>query len=161
MSKRTVVALVAVGVALRVWQYAADQSLWFDELSIARNVLGRSLTDLVREPLAYDQIAPIGYMALVKLSASLLFGPSDLALRLPSLLAGILALILCWRLAEEALDGVAVPIAVGLFAIAIPMVRYSAELKQYMPSTSRRGAHHDADRTSVCVGANRPSGKGA
>jgi hypothetical protein len=123
--------LLVVGVALRVWQYAADQSFWFDELSIARNVLSRSLSDLVLKPLAYDQIAPIGYMALVKLSA-LLFGPSDLALRLPSFLAGILALILCWRLADETLDGVAVPIAVGLFATAIPMVRYSAELKQYM-----------------------------
>ena len=123
--------LLVVGVALRVWQYAADQSFWFDELSIARNVLSRSLSDLLLRPLAYDQIAPIGYMALVKLSA-LVFGPSDLALRLPSFLAGILALILCWRLAEETLDGVAVPIAVGLFALAIPMVRYSAELKQYM-----------------------------
>jgi hypothetical protein len=124
MSKRTAIVLVAIGIALRAWQYTADQSLWFDELSIARNVIGRSLIDLVREPLAYQQIAPIGYLVLVKLS-TLLFGPSDLALRLPAFLGGITALVLFWRLAPDN------PIAVGLFAISIPLIRYSAEVKQY------------------------------
>ena len=35
-------ALLGLGAALRIFQYASDTSLWFDELSIARNVTHRS-----------------------------------------------------------------------------------------------------------------------
>jgi hypothetical protein len=53
-------ALVAVGLVLRVWQYAANPSLWYDELSIARNLTQLSLRQLVTGPLLYTQIAPVG-----------------------------------------------------------------------------------------------------
>ncbi len=39
-------AILAIGISLRVWQYLADMSMWFDELSIARNVGERSLGQL-------------------------------------------------------------------------------------------------------------------
>ena len=120
-------ALIAIGIALRVWQYLADMSFWFDELSIARNIHERSLATLLSQPLGYDQIAPPGFIALVKLS-TLLFGRSEMALRLFPFLCGIASLFLFWRLAARALDGVAVPIAVALFAIGIPFIRYTAEL---------------------------------
>ena len=76
-----IATLLAIGVALRVWQYLGDTSLWFDELSIARNIQERTFAQLMTQPLGYEQIAPVGFLAMVKGSA-LLLGPSDMALRL-------------------------------------------------------------------------------
>lgn len=122
--------LIAIGVVLRVWQYLAATSLWYDELSIARNMHERSFASLMLQPLGYDQVAPLGFLAPVKIS-TLLFGDGDQALRLFPLLCGIAALFLFWRLAVRVLSAASVPIAVGLFALAIPLIRYTAEVKQY------------------------------
>jgi hypothetical protein len=122
--------LLAVGVALRLWQYLADTSMWFDELSIARNITERSLTELMTQPLGYAQTAPLGFLAAVDISSTI-FGPNDLSLRIFPFLCGIAGLILFWRLAAEALEGIAVPIALLLFAVSAPLIRYSTELKQY------------------------------
>jgi dolichyl-phosphate-mannose-protein mannosyltransferase len=124
------VALLVVGVALRVWQYAADTSMWFDELSIARNVHERSFATLMLHPLGYDQVAPLGFLALVKASAALL-GPSDLALRVVPFLCGIAALFLFYRLATRTLAPSGAIIAVALFALGPAFIRYTGELKQY------------------------------
>lgn len=124
------VTLIGIGIALRVWQYLADTSLWYDELSIARNIHERSLATLMLQPLGYDQVSPLGFLAPVKIS-TLLFGDSDQAFRLFPFVCGIAGLFLFWRIAARILNGPAVPIAVGLFALAIPLVRYTAELKQY------------------------------
>ena len=123
-------AIIALGVALRVWQYLADMSMWFDEFSIARNVGERSFAQLLTQPLAYEQTAPLGFLAAIDIAKNV-FGPSDTSLRLFPFLCGIAALFLFRRVAERTLEGVAVPIAVGLFAISPPLLRYSAELKQY------------------------------
>ena len=131
LSQQTVLtALVAVGLVLRVWQYAANPSLWYDELSIARNLTQLSLRELVSGPLLYTQVAPVGFIAALKI-VTLIFGTSDYALRLFPFLIGIAGLLLFRRLAERALDGTAAAISVALFALAPPLIRYSTELKQY------------------------------
>jgi hypothetical protein len=130
-SRETILtAAVAAGLALRVWQYAANPSLWYDELSIARNLTQLSLRELVSGPLLYTQVAPVGFIATLKIE-TLVFGTSDLALRLIPFLCGIAALLLFRRLAERALDGTAATISVALFALAPPLIRYTTELKQY------------------------------
>jgi hypothetical protein len=123
-------ALVAVGLVLRVWQYAANPSLWYDELSIARNLTQLSLRQLVTGPLLYTQVAPVGFIAALKI-ATMIFGTSDFALRLVPCLCGIAGLLLFRRLAVRALDGTAATISVALFALAPPLIRYGTELKQY------------------------------
>jgi hypothetical protein len=123
-------SLLLVGVALRVVQYAADTSFWFDELSIARNIVHRSIAQLAFEPLAYNQVAPIGFMLVEKLISESI-GASDLALRLFPFLCGLAALPLFWLLSQRLLDGYAVPFAVAAFAIGAPFIRYTTELKQY------------------------------
>lgn len=123
-------AIVAIGLALRVWQYLADMSMWFDELSIARNVSERSLDQLLGQPLAYQQSAPLGFLAMLDIAKNI-FGPSDLSLRLFPFLCGVAALFLFWRVAERTLEGVAVPTALALFALSPPLIRYTAELKPY------------------------------
>jgi 4-amino-4-deoxy-L-arabinose transferase-like glycosyltransferase len=131
LSQRTVLTtLVVLGLVLRVWQYAANPSLWYDEISIARNLTERSLGDLVSGPLFYTQIAPVGWIALTKL-ATLALGTSDYALRFVPFVCGVAALLLFRRLAERTLDGTTAIIAVALFACAPPLIRYTTELKQY------------------------------
>ncbi len=122
--------LVAVGAVLRLFQYASDTSLWFDELSIARNLVHRSTAQLLLEPLAYNQVAPVGFIVAEKLTTRVL-GTSDLALRFLPLLCGLAALPLFLGLARRLLDGYAVPFAMGMFAIGAPFIRFSAEVKQY------------------------------
>jgi hypothetical protein len=122
--------LVAVGAALRIFQYASDTSFWFDELSLVRNLVHRSAAQLATEPLRYDQVAPVGFL-LAEKGISRLLGESDLAFRALLLPVGLAALVLFVPLARRLLDGCAVPFAVAMFAIGAPFVRYTAEVKPY------------------------------
>lgn len=122
--------LVALGAALRIFQYASDTSLWFDELSIVRNLVHRSAGELATEPLRYKQIAPVGFLVAEK-GISRVLGESDLAFRFLLLPVGLAALVLFLPLARRLLDGYAVPFAVAAFAIGGPFIRYGAEIKQY------------------------------
>lgn len=129
-SPRALLALVLVGVALRCWQLLAGISLWLDETLLARNILELPLRTLLTEPLAIDQVAPRGFLLAEKL-AVLAFGPHDWALRLFPFAVGLATLPLFRRLAERTLDGLAVPFAVAAFAIGVPFIRYTIEVKQY------------------------------
>ena len=132
-------ALVLLGAGLRLWQWGAEGSLWLDEIVLSRNILSRSLPELVRYPLAFDQVAPPGFLAAVKLT-TLGFGDGERSLWLVPFLVGLSSLVLFRRLAERALRGAAVPLAMALFALALPLIRYSAEVKQYgLDATSAVG----------------------
>ncbi|HSN69642.1 MAG TPA: hypothetical protein VLV48_10370, partial [Thermoanaerobaculia bacterium] len=123
-------ALVLLGAGLRLWQWAGEGSLWLDEIAVARNIEALTTLELMTGPLAFDQVAPAGFLAAVKLS-TIAFGSSERALWLFPLICGLASLLVFRKLAERMLRGVAVPLAMGLFAIALPMIRYSAEVKQY------------------------------
>jgi hypothetical protein len=128
--RRAVLVFLFLGVVLRLWQWLADGTLWLDEIALTRNILARSLDELLTHPLAFDQVAPLGFLAVVKLS-TLAFGSGERTLWLFSLLSGIAGLLLFRRLAERMLCGVAVPLAVAMFALGLALIRYSAEVKQY------------------------------
>src|SRR5688572_24075375 len=122
--------LVLLGLGLRSWAYLAGTPLWLDEILLSRNILGLPLGTLVTRPLYLDQVAPPGFLLLEKIAVSV-FGHGERALRLVPFLCGVAGLLLYRRVAERALDGPAVPFAVGLCAIAVPFLRYAAEVKQY------------------------------
>jgi hypothetical protein len=128
--RRVAIALLATGAVLRIWQYAANTSFWLDEIAVALNVDALPLGKLLTEPLALDQVAPKGFLAIEKL-ATLALGTNELAFRLYALLCGLAALGLFWRLGSRAVGGRAALVALALFAIAPPLIRYSAEAKQY------------------------------
>ena len=90
------IGLVAViGVGLRVRALFANRSLWLDEAMLALNICGRSFAGLLA-PLDYDQGAPIGFLMLERL-AVVVFGPTELALRLVPFFASIAALALAFQ----------------------------------------------------------------
>jgi hypothetical protein len=153
--------LVAIGAALRIFQYASDTSFWFDELSLVRNIVHMSEAQLATEPLRYDQVAPVGFLVAEK-AISRALGESDLAFRALLLPVGLAALVLFVPLARRLLDGYAVPFAVAMFAIGAPFIRYCAEVKQYgidmasviaMSLVTLRLRDPDADTGARCVAA--------
>jgi hypothetical protein len=115
---------------LRLWQYFANASLWIDEIALAENVLRRPLAVLLRQPLALDQVAPPGFLALAKASVAL-FGPSEMALRLPPLLGGLAALLLFPALSRRFQPAWIAVFATALFAVLPTLIGHSAEFKPY------------------------------
>ncbi len=89
-----------VGAALRLWGFATAGSLWLDELFIANNLRELSWPELFG-PLNHGQNAPVGWLLLLKFLTSLV-GDREWVLRLPSLLASLLALPLTWELGKRA-----------------------------------------------------------
>jgi hypothetical protein len=116
-------------VILRVWQYAADASLWIDEAALARNIIDRPVS-LLFSPLDYAQVAPPGFL-LIQKAAVLTIGSSEYALRLFPLLCGIAALLAFARLAHNLFDDWAAPFAAGMFALGAPFVFLASQVKQY------------------------------
>lgn len=120
--------IVVLGIILRLRQYLTNRSLWVDEASLALNILERSFSSLSL-PLDYDQGAPIGFLFIQKFLV-LIFGNSEYTLRLFPLISGGGALYLIYRVAKTYFSDFVFP-SVLLFAISIPMIYYSSELKQY------------------------------
>jgi hypothetical protein len=122
--------LVVVGAGLRLFQFLANTSLWRDEIRLARNILERSAAELLLQPLDYNQVAPIGFLAAEK-AMVLTFGPSDWALRIVPLVVSLVSLILFWTIARKALskEGMFVPVA--LFALSPFLISLSSVVKQY------------------------------
>jgi hypothetical protein len=129
LSRRWFPVLLALGASLRIGLYLQARSLWADEARVALNILHKGWSELF-SPLEFDQIAPPGFLLLVK-AAERVFGSSELALRLVPLLFGLASLTLFFRLANRCLRPAAARLACLLFAIAEPLVYYSTELKQY------------------------------
>jgi hypothetical protein len=125
-----IVFFVLLGAALRVGQYAMGSAMWVDELAVARNLAGRSLGALLTAPLAYDQIAPPGFLLVEKLALAA-FGPSEYTLRLFPLLGGLASLVFFALLARRVLSPIGAAIAVGLFALSPPLIGFAVQLKPY------------------------------
>ena len=120
---------LGAGFLLRLGQYLLDRSLWLDEAYLSLNILHRSFSGLL-QPLDYHQGAPLGFLFVEK-SALHFLGPGELSLRLLPLLAGLISLFLFFRVAKDILRPAAVPVALGLFAVAPPLIYYASEVKQY------------------------------
>jgi len=117
------------GAAQRLRQWSAGRSIWLDEALLLENILHRSEAQLFK-PLTLFQNAPIVFLESVK-ECSRIFGTSEAALRLPALICGIVALVLFGVLARRTLLDMPAALATFLFAILMPSVYYSAEVKQY------------------------------
>jgi Dolichyl-phosphate-mannose-protein mannosyltransferase len=122
--------LVFLGVGLRLWEYLFNRSLYLDEILLTRSIVGMPLGSLLSKPLLMDQVAPLGFLLVERLAVTIL-GPSELALRLFPFLCGVASVILFWRLAERMLTGAGPALALFLFAIGVPLIRYGGDVKQY------------------------------
>jgi hypothetical protein len=123
------VCISLIGIFLRIYFYALDRSLWYDEVRLAYSIVNRSFSGLL-QPLEYRQVAPIGFLFVQKAIVYTL-GKSDYALRLLPLVAGIASIPLMYKVVKSYAKGVAPFIAFGLFSFSERLIYYSSELKQY------------------------------
>jgi hypothetical protein len=123
-------ACLALGVILRTIQFAAQNSLWLDELAIAHTVVVRDVVRLVTEPMAYRQVAPAGFLALTK-GATAVAGAGELGFRLVPWLASIAALFVLWAVAQRLLARTAAWTVLALFAASPALTWFGSQAKQY------------------------------
>ena len=122
-------AFVALGIVIRAIRFLLDFPLWPDEAYLAHNYLDRGYLDLLRA-LDYGQVAPLLYLWVQK-TVVLVCSFSEYSLRLYVFIGSIASLLLFRHLAGRLLPGVARLLAIGTFAVAYPLIRYSAEAKPY------------------------------
>jgi hypothetical protein len=128
-------ALVVLGTAIRVRQWAVGRSLWLDEALVAKSIVSRDAITLVTEPLLSNQAAPVLWLWLERLCVDL-FGTDERSLRVVPLLAGTATLGLTWLLARRLLPAWATPFPVAFVALSPSLVYYSTEVKQYATDTA-------------------------
>lgn len=123
-------SLVALGVFLRLFHYFDNRSLWIDEIYLCTSLVKMNLWELATQPLYYEQKAPLGFLWLER-GAVMLLGKGEMALRLIPLLAGIASLFLFLPVTRRYLQPAGIVLAVGLLALAPPLVYHAVEAKQY------------------------------
>lgn len=126
---RAIALFVALGVIVRSVRYLLRFPLWKDEAFLAVNFIDARFADLL-EPLHPHQVAPVLYL-LGQLAVTKLLGFNEYSLRALSFISGIAALLLFPYVASRLLRGTALVLAVALFAVDYPMVRFSSEAKPY------------------------------
>ena len=118
-------AIVALALVLRLPGFA--ESVWYDELWSTRVVLD-SFTALLRA-VAVDAHPP--FYAVVMFIWVHLFGDSEISIRIPPLICGLLTIVLTARLASAYGGARAGPVAAFVLAISPPHIWYSQEARQY------------------------------
>ncbi|MCK4601780.1 MAG: glycosyltransferase family 39 protein, partial [Phycisphaerae bacterium] len=126
---RIVWVLVALGVALRIWQWLWNTGFWHDELWLLGNIQDRSFGGLIG-PLDRDQAAPLLYLWLLK-AIYLLAGLNELALRAPSVIAAVAGMVLMLPLARRCVRTSAVPWALVMLAASKYLIIFSVRTKPY------------------------------
>jgi hypothetical protein len=114
---------------VRIGHYLANRSLFWDEAGLVLNLVDHSYAELLTK-LDYDQVAPLGFLAMSK-SLFALFGTSELGLRILPLTFGVLAVLLFATLARRVLPPIAAALALALFVLSRALVQYASEFKPY------------------------------
>ena len=127
--RRVVGIIIGLGIILRLVQYLYNRSLWLDEAYLAMNLIEKTFSELL-QPLDYGQMAPPGFLWVTKVLINT-FGDSEYVLRLFPFVAGVFSLFIFYAVARRVLSQRGLIIALGLFAISGPLLRYSSEFKQY------------------------------
>lgn len=125
--------LIAAGILLRLVIFVQNRNLIIDEANIVRNLDERGFIALLR-PLSYEQFAPPVFLWFEKL-CSICFGYGEKAVRLYPLLCGIASLFVMERILHRLLPGNSRWLPIGLMCFAPILVKYSAEVKQYVPDS--------------------------
>ncbi len=122
-------AALAVGLLVRVLEYAAGRHAYLDENSLLRNLVDLPVLDF-HTILSESQLAPPGFLLVERLMVRLPFDHVATGRFVPFLF-GIASMVLFWIVARRYVSRRAAPIALWLFALVDWLVYYSCELKQY------------------------------
>lgn len=122
--------IICVGIALRLIRYLYNPSLYFDESDIANDIIRTPFSEIILPSPDYAKAYPYLFIMIIKLLTHV-FGNSEYVLRFFPLLSGIASLFLFYRVSKYFIDGKAMLIALGLFAVLDPLIFESSNLKPY------------------------------
>ncbi len=122
-------ALTILAAALRLSTLDL-QSFWYDEAFTPVHVLHASLGATLRSVLHTENTPPLWYV--IAWADSRVLGTGEIALRLPSALAGIATVPVAWAIGRELTERRATAIAAAAFVAVNPLfVWYSQEARAY------------------------------
>ncbi len=128
-NRNLLIALTAVGLALRGYHYLRGASVWQDEAGVLVNVLSKSWGGLLGR-LSLCQAAPPLFLWLEK-AVALTLGDGAYAFRFPPFLASCAAMVLLAWAAGRLLAPRAAAWAVLLFAVSEQLAWHACETKPY------------------------------
>ncbi len=122
--------VIFIGILLAVYQFIFNRSLWIDEAMLALNIIKRGFSGLT-EPLYYEQVAPVGFLFIERISV-LMLGKNEFALRIFPLISFLVSIPLFYLLSCK-LSGnkIIALLSTSIFSITLQLLRYSSEVKQY------------------------------
>jgi hypothetical protein len=124
-----IAVLLVLGAVARLVRFGLRFPLWPDEAFVAANFLDRGYWDLLR-PLEYHQVCPLLFL-WAELTATKLLGFSEYSLRLVPLISSLAGLLLFRHAAGRLFRGPALVLAIGIFAVAYPGIRFANDVKPY------------------------------
>lgn len=127
--ERATWAFLVLGIAARAIRYLLCFPLWEDECFVSINLADRNYAELM-QPLTFHQVCPLLFLWLQKTIVTVL-SFSEYPLRLFPFVCSIVSLFLFRHLAKRLTSGVAVPLAMAVFAVSYGGIRYAAEAKPY------------------------------
>jgi hypothetical protein len=101
-----------------------------DEIALVLSIVERDWGQLLFQPLDFEQVAPFGFLLLVKASVSI-GGNTEAALRFLPYVFSIASLVLFWRVARRLLRPPAMLAALAMFATSPTLTLYAGVIKQY------------------------------
>lgn len=131
-AKKMATALVlSTGLALPLYQFLHNRSLWLDEAMLALNILAKDYRELLL-PLDDHQVAPILFLWIEKWFVTVIH-PAEYGLRVFPLFCYFLSLFFFWRLTRLLFkEQLTIVFALSLFVCSNALLYYSSEVKQYM-----------------------------
>lgn len=127
MQLAILIFIILVGFFLRVINL--DQSLWLDEAISTLAVKENSLNNLVTQFLLGDFHPPFYYIILWLWTR--IFGFSEVAVRSPSVIFGILSIFITYFIGKKLFDQKVALIAALLMAVSPLLIYYSQEARMY------------------------------
>lgn len=123
-----VVAIIILGIALRLLMYVQNRSLFIDEACLSSQIVDRTYAGLF-DNFEFQYAPPLFAVGLKAMTD--LFGSHEYALRLIPLIASIIGLLLFYRLCKIYLKEGDCIFPLFLFSFGMPMLQYASEVKQY------------------------------
>jgi len=123
--------LCLLGIAVRIYLYIFNRTLWLDEAYLANAISLAGWRSILTEPLGNNQAAPLAFVILVKLSTALI-GLSDWVLRLWPFLFGVASVWVAERLGALLFKQQSSKwFFVAVISLSPSLIYYSTEFKQY------------------------------
>jgi hypothetical protein len=126
---RALVVAVVAGILFRLAQWLSGHPVWHDEWMLLWNVEHKTAAELMGR-LEMNQGAPPLYLLMLR-GLYVVFGESQIALRLPAVVAGSGALVVMGLLCRRLVGGPGAVLAVAAMALSDRMIWHAAEIKPY------------------------------